>query len=292
MTKKSPDGTWCRGLAGNKVGDYKLVEFVGSGKIGYVYQAEHTEFPGSRRAVKLIFDHLKAGWEEELKKVIALELVPGVVHFHHLGSAQLKHKGQTRLCQYTVWDYISPGENLRKHLDRVGQVGTSFVVSVVERILHVLHACKEKGVARHGDLHSGNILIGDATAATLDESLQRRMPIFVSDFGDGATGASKVPKDDYEGLTQIVNEIIPRIEYSSTTATDKQILQALRQDLGKLLRESSESERRESLSCFVYWAKSSRVRKLTIYTAQGVRAACWQLQPRRLSTRRVWVSFR
>lgn len=242
--QRENEDTWCRSLAGYKVDDYKLIDFVGAGRIGYVYRAEHGDFPGSQRAVKLIFDHLKAGWEVEVKKVMALELVIGVVHFHHLGTVHIKHAGETRLCQYTVWDYIAPGENLKKHLDRVGQIGTSFLVSVVERILHVLHACKEKGVARHGDLHSGNILIGDATTATLDESLQLRAPIFVSDFGYGATGAAKAPKDDYEGLTHIINEMIPRIEYSSTTATDKQILQALRQDLGKLLRESSGSERR------------------------------------------------
>lgn len=238
------DDTWCRSLAGYKVDEYKLVDFVGAGKIGYVYRAEHSKFPGSQWAVKLIFDQLKSGWDVELKKVIGLALVPGVVHFHGLGTAQLTHQDETRLCQYTIWDYIAPGENLKTHLDRIEQIGTSFLVSVVERILHVLHACQEKGVVRHGDLHSGNILIGDATAATLDDSLQPRVPIFVSDFGYGATGAERAPKDDYEGLTHIINEMILRIEYSSTTATDKQILQALRQDLGKLLRESSGAERR------------------------------------------------
>lgn len=242
MTQRRDD-SWCRSLAGYEVDAYKLVDFVGAGKIGYVYRAEHREFPGSQWAVKLIFDELKSGWEIELKKVIGLALVPNVVHFHGLGAAQLTHKGKTRLCQYTFWDYIAPGENLRTHLERVGQIGTSFLVSVVERILHVLHACQEKGVVRHGDLHSGNILIGDATAATLDDSLEPRCPIFVSDFGYGATGAAMMPKDDYEGVTHIINEIIPRVEYSSTTATDKQILQAIRQELGKLLREPARSER-------------------------------------------------
>lgn len=155
MTRKRDD-SWCRSQAAHKVDAYTLIEFVGAGKIGYVYRAEHKEFPSSQWAIKLIFDELKSGWDVELKKVIGLALVPGVVHFHELGTAQLTHKGETRLCQYTVWDYIAPGENLKTHLERVGQIGTSFLVSVVERILHVLHACQEKGVVRHGDLHSGN----------------------------------------------------------------------------------------------------------------------------------------
>ena len=56
------------------------------------------------RAVKLTFDSLKTGWEVELKKVMSLSLVDGVVHFHDLGPAQI----ETRLCQFTVWDYIEP----------------------------------------------------------------------------------------------------------------------------------------------------------------------------------------
>jgi hypothetical protein len=246
MTPKR-DKAWCRSLVGKTVGNYKLIKFVGAGKIGYVYRAEHSDFPNSDWAVKLIFDQLKSGWDVELKKVMQLALVPGVVHFHGLGPAQLTHVGKTHLCQYTVWDYIPPGENLKQHLGRVGQIQTSFLFAVVERILHVLNACHEKGVRRHGDLHSGNILIGDATTAMFDESLQRRAPIFVSDFGYGATGAAKMPKDDYEGLAHIINEMIPKVKYATATATDRQILQAMQRDLGKFLNERTGAERRSSL---------------------------------------------
>jgi hypothetical protein len=238
------DDSWCRSLVGCTVGNYRLVKFIGAGKIGYVYRAEHTDFPGAAWALKLIFDTLKPGWEIELKKVIALALVPGVVHFHELGPAKLTHTGDTHLCQYTVWDYIAPGENLKQHLTRVKEIQTSFLIAVAERILHVLHACNEKGVRQHGDLHAGNILIGDATAAILDDSLQRRFPIFVSDFGYGATGATRLPKDDYTGLARIINEMLPKVTWDTATASDRQILQAIRRDLGKLLNEPAGAERR------------------------------------------------
>lgn len=245
--KTNPDDSWRRSLASQTVGDYRLTNYVGKGKIGYVYRAEHNNFPGSERALKLIFDTPKSGWDVELKKVMQLELVHGVVHFHNLGTAQITHDGNTRLCQYTVWDFIAPGENLKDNLKRVGQIETSFLVAVVKQILHVLQSCHDKGVARHGDLHSGNILIGDATAATLDDSLQPRAPIFVSDFGYGATGGAKIPKDDYEGLAHIINEMIPRVDRSVATATDKKILQAMRDNFGKLLREPDGPERRTPL---------------------------------------------
>ncbi len=233
---------WRRSLAGYTVGSYKLLEFVGAGKIGHVYRAEHMNLPDFPRAVKLIFDELKAGWKVELNKVMGLGLVPNVVHFHEMGTVEITHKEETHLCQYTVWDYIPPGENLNKHLIRVGKVSTSFLVSVIERILHVLNACHEKGVVRHGDLHAGNILIGDVTASTLDDSLQQRAPVFVADFGYGATGAAMIPQDDHKGLAQILKIITRKIDYSRTTSTDKQILQALRRDFGKLLRDAG-SER-------------------------------------------------
>jgi serine/threonine protein kinase len=237
------DDLWCRGLAGKTVDKYTLVEFVGAGRIGYVYKAQLSELSSAIRAVKLTFDSLKTGWEVELKKVMSLSLVDGVVHFHDLGPAQI----ETRLCQFTVWDYIEPGENLKQYLSRVNKVPTSFLLAVVERILHVLHACEAQGVVRHGDLHSGNILIGNESPAKLDDSLAPRAPIYVSDFGYGATGGMVTPKNDYQGLSGIINEMIARVEYATATATHKQILQAMQRDLGKLLNEGTGTERRAPL---------------------------------------------
>jgi len=246
MTSTEQD-KWCRGLAGKAVGKFNLVDFIGAGRIGYVYKAQLRDLPSPiYRAVKLTFD-LKTGWETELKKVMSLELVPGVVHFHELGTEQITHDGKTRLCQYTVWDYISPGENLHQYLARTNIVPASFLLAVVERILHVLHACETAGIVRHGDLHAGNILIGDESRTTLDDSLQPRAPIYVSDFGYGATAGAKAPKDDYQGLAHIINAMIPRVDYSTATATHRQILQAMQRDFGKLLNEKSGTERSNPL---------------------------------------------
>ena len=245
--KQRRDDSWHKGLSGQQAGKYKLTRFIGCGRIGYVYKAEHVEFPDAERAVKLIFDTLKTGWEQELKKVVRLALVPGVVQFHEIGADRITCDGETHLCQFTVWDYVAPGENLKDHLERVGEVEVSFLLAVVERILHVLHACHDKGISRHGDLHAGNVLIGDASAAVLDDSLHKRAPIYLSDFGYGATGAAQVPKDDYEGLAIIINDMVARLKHSVTTATDKQIVRNIRDELGKLLREPAGPERRPPL---------------------------------------------
>ena len=239
---------WAESLAGKPVGDFTLLKFVGAGKIGHVYKARFRDFPDDGvRAIKLTFDTLRPGWDVELRKVLRLNLHPNIVHFHQAGTATISHEGSTRMCQYTVWDYISPGENLRQYLKRTREIDAGFLFAVVERILHVLHSCEMEGVARHGDLHSGNILIGDQSTAPLDDSLQPRAPIYVSDFGYGATGGTIPPKDDYDGLSRIINEVIPYVPYSVATATHRQILHSMKGDLGKLLAERTRTERRSPL---------------------------------------------
>lgn len=241
------DDSWCRKLEGLSVGEYDLSSFVGAGKIGYVYRAFRRNLPNYPWAVKLAFDELKPGWDVELNKVARLALIDGVVHFHNLGTATVTYENISRLTQFTVWDYISPGESLRSYLKRVASVPTSFLFAVIEQVLRVLHACEAQGVTRHGDLHSGNILIGDQSTARLDDTLQPRAPIYVSDFGYGTTGGAKQPKDDYQGLVSIINEVLNFVDYSKASATDRQILTATRLELSKLLREPAVAERRRPL---------------------------------------------
>ena len=266
-----PTEAWYRSLAQRVVGKYVLKRFIGSGNIGYVYRASHREIQGVEMAVKLIFDKLRDGWKVELQKVMKLGLVQGVVHFHEVGEASLTHQEHTGLCQFTVWDYIPPGENLRQYLARKEKVDTSFLVAVVERILHVLVACNENGVARHGDLHAGNILIGSPSVSTLDESLKRRAPIYVSDFGYGASGAATIPKDDYLGLCQIVDELVLRVDYTTATATDRRILQSMQSVLGKLLNETSGAERQPAFEILrvLKNIKSDAQTHTTIATSEG-----------------------
>lgn len=235
---------WSRQLVDKQIGKYKLVEFVGSGKIGYVYRAVHVNWPDLERAVKLVFqDQIRDGWENELYKVLKLDIVDNVVHLHEFGFDYISHMGVSHQAQYTMWDFISPGRNLKQYLVKASTIPTSFAIAVVSRILHVLHACEARGVSRHGDLHSGNILIGDTTPVKLDDMLEPRDPIYVSDFGYGTTGAQMVPKDDYRGLGSIINEMLQHVDRSKASATDRRLLESVL-DLGKFLSEGSGPERR------------------------------------------------
>ena len=100
---------------------------------------------------------------------------------------------------------------------------------------------------RHGDLHAGNILVGNSSASTRDDDLVLRTPIFVSDFGYGATGGHTLPKDDFKGLAQIINLLMNRVDYAKASASDRQLLRSIGTDLGKLLLEPRASERQAPL---------------------------------------------
>lgn len=246
--KKPPDTAWHSQLSGLEVGEYVLGTYVGKGKVGFVYQGTDKKLPDTTVAIKLVFRQPKSGWENEIKKVAKLGRVDNVVHYHAQGTAHLSKGDRCELCIFTVWDFIPPGRNLADYLDSVGTISVSFLLAVCDRILRVLNACESEGVVRHGDLHAGNILVGEESASQLDDQLQPRLPIYVSDFGYGATGLKTTPKDDYEGLAAIVNLLIQHVDYAAETATHKRYLQAIKPLFGKLLSEAAASERTKPLA--------------------------------------------
>jgi len=239
---------WFKSLAGQALDDYVLEEHIGRGRIGHVYRAQAKDVENWQVAVKLTSAAVISGrdeWRNELNKVSQLSTIPGVVHFHGLGTAQITHAGHTELVQYTVWDYIPPARDLRRYLEENrGKISRSFFAAVVRHILLVLHACREKGIQRHGDLHAGNILVGTPDTANLDPlSLQPREPIYVSDFGYGITGGQVEPKDDYTGLAEIAQLMLEEVDWDSSNAQDRHVLQQLRQLFAKILKEGIITER-------------------------------------------------
>ncbi len=237
--------TWFETLEGKEVGQFLLQGYVGHGKIGYVYKALSKDVRDWVVAVKIIPGSPRRGWENELRKVSRLSTIPRVVHLHHLDVGRITHDRRTEIFQYTVWDYIAPGRNLFRYLKERESCTASFLLAVVEQVLRVLHACHTKGV-RHGDLHPGNVLIGEEDPADLDSSLEPREPVYVSDFGYGTTGGRKKPKDDYVGLAQIVNVLLEKAEWERGTVTDRRMLGEIRNLAGKLLREGAQTERRSA----------------------------------------------
>lgn len=236
------DFAWLTTLAGQDVGDYTLDNYIGCGRIGFVYRAHLKDIPDIEHAVKLV-PNLNEGWETELKKVAKLSKVSNVVHFHHLGTATVRSGKQSAAVQYTVWDYVHPGRNLKSILDGPTFVTGSFVLAIVETILRVLHACQCRDILRHGDLHPGNILIGEEDESQLDSNLRPVEPVYVSDFGYGATYGGPQPKDDYHGLASIADSLTKKVDWATANSSDRQLLAGTASVLRKVLSEDTQSER-------------------------------------------------
>lgn len=241
---------WYRSLEGKQFNDYKLDKFIGNGKIGYVYKASNLTIPGLNKAIKVIKGHPKDGWETELKKVALLNNVPNVVQFDHLETTPISHMGITEPIVYTIWSYIDNAQNLKDYLNDKTFVPASFVISVVETILKVLHACQKiDQVKRHGDLHSGNILIQEPDERILNESLEYTERVWVSDFGYGVTGKrTKKPKDDYDGLIKIINDLLQHVNWTKSTESERELINKLKDIGNKLLGENQHSEKHTPLS--------------------------------------------
>ena len=240
---------WFQSLSGREGHHYNLVRYIDHGNIGFVYEARSRDAPGWQIVLKLVPDErLPEFWQNEIRKVSQLSKVPGVVHFHGLGRGEEEFGHVEHSFTYTVWDYIPPGRNLKAFLDRdTNEVRPSFMIGLVEGVLKVLHACRCKGVLRHGDLHAGNILIGEPDDSVLDDALQPRLPVYVSDFGYGATGVGRPPKDDYEGLANICNTALSRVDWDRATPLDRHTVLGLQGLFRKLLQEPAHGEKREPL---------------------------------------------
>jgi hypothetical protein len=237
---KPPSIDDLKSLAGQKVGEYIIDEYVNRGKVGAVFKAHREEFGDEVVALKLMFGEQRPNWENEIKKVVKLALIKNVVHFKNLGQGTALNRSVT----YTVWDYIPPGRNLRQYLEATTEkCSPSRYVAIITTILAVLHAVQLKGVKRHGDLHPGNILVGDADVADINPATGVvSEPIYVSDFGYGASNGELQPKDDYRGLKIISDLILEHIDLDNATATDRQTLTEITRLLSKLLTETDVHE--------------------------------------------------
>lgn len=243
--KRRNNSKWFESLAGHTLKGYKLEQFLGKGKIGYVYRARSLKISDVEVAIKLTpAQKIKDEWRNEIQKVARLSTIRGIVHYHGLDTEEIISERHTELVLYTVWDFIPPGRNLHEYLSEESRtVHASFMIAVVECVLRTLHACQAKGIPRHGDLHPGNILIGNPDPGDIDAELRPREQVYVSDFGYGATGGTVRLKDDYQGLAAIANAIIDRIDWSKTTPSDKHFIVGLKELLVKVLLEKSHSEK-------------------------------------------------
>jgi len=146
------------------LGPYLLVEPVGSGSLGAVYRATHTE-TRRRFAVKLL--PLRSVWnvrqaKRQVAALGALPPTPALVPIVDIGTAGGSH--------YLVWPFAE-GESLESLVRRAGPLAPAHAARFVAEALAGLAGCHAAGFA-HGLIKPSNLQLGpDRKARLLDLGL-------------------------------------------------------------------------------------------------------------------------
>ncbi|HEX6903028.1 MAG TPA: protein kinase [Thermoanaerobaculia bacterium] len=169
------------GLIGRKIGPYRVLEYLGGGGMGVVYQAEDTRLS---RVVALKFlppeltrdPDAKARFMLEARAASALDH-PNLCTILELGEAV---DGRLYLAMPRY-----DGETLRRRIGR-GPLPLEEVLEISEQIARGLTKAHRNGIV-HRDLKPANIMItGDGVVKILDFGLAKLMGAAVSRTGSAA----------------------------------------------------------------------------------------------------------
>jgi hypothetical protein len=243
-------------LLGSTIGHYTLDEYIGSGRHGHVFKGRHVRRQSAPLAIKIHYGEPEPGWDDHLDSMYRLHLVQGVVRLNDYGvvklTAPLPPDGH-----YTVWDYIPPGQNLAQYI-ALRPVKATEMIAIVEEVLRILHLCRERGSAGHGDLHSGNILIGEPSQIGTSDDTLLRQPIYLTDFNQAGDDQAIALWSDYKGLEGVIAEMGGRFNQFDASSNDRALVQAASGPIRKMLLEQNAAERNTPLQL---WEEIRALRK-------------------------------
>ena len=197
--------------------DITISTLVDSGYNGHVFRA-HSIGLGRDVACKVIpAANLVRGidgkeiWWSEVHKADALRS-PIVVKFEDIRNWVDSTAGID--CVVLISEFVE-GPSLRRFIkDNTEQVTVAFIVDWLSTMLNLFHEMEVRGV-KHGDLHTGNILVEDRSSYDL---LGPRFAFRVMDFGVAEATSDVRFRDDYHQLAVVLKELLEVVipQYSST----------------------------------------------------------------------------
>ena len=175
-----------------KLGKYEIIEEIGRGANGIVYQAVDTRL---QRTVALKVLHPRVLWEPDLvarfyKEASAAARLdhPNIIDIHDVDEADGVH--------YIAMKYL-PGRSIRRILDEEGSLPLEEAVPIVRQIAAALDHAHKEGLL-HRDIRPSNIMVDDQGHATL------------MDFGL-AVGIDSAYASGPSGLTGTAEYIAPEV---------------------------------------------------------------------------------
>ena len=123
---------------------------------------------------------------------------------------------------FFISDFVE-GTNLRTYLKQNKQdIGIVFVETLLGTLFELLYELKERQMS-HGDLHTGNILVGSG-----EYELSNRPVFRVTDFGVGLLTSDIRHANDYLQVAAILRQLLETINYQHCESRDRFIYNVLK----------------------------------------------------------------
>lgn len=137
-----------------QIGNYRIIDYIGSGGFGSVFRAEDISTPGRVVAVKEL--HKKHTRSAVIKQRFFQEAL-AMARLAHPNLPKLHTFGEDNGCYYLVMEFIS-GQLLSDELHEKGPVDPARAASIISQVLDALGYAHRNGII-HRDLKPDNIIL-------------------------------------------------------------------------------------------------------------------------------------
>ena len=144
-------------MSERRIGNYQIIDYVGSGGFGSVFKAEDVNTPGRVVAIKEL--HKKHTRNAVIKQRFFQEAV-AMARLDHPNLPRLFTFGEDNGSYYLVMEFIS-GKLLTDEIQNTGSLSPARAASIIEQVLAAVSYAHRNGII-HRDLKPDNIiLVGD-----------------------------------------------------------------------------------------------------------------------------------
>ncbi len=183
VASKNPSST--PSIPYSQLGNYKLGELIGSGGMGNVYKAQHTQF-GRTRAVKVIKQQfVEAGHRDIVRRFYQEIKVVGLLEHPNLIVA-IESSTPTEPVHYLVMEYIN-GISTDRLIKQHGPLSVADACEIIRQAAHGLEYIHQNGMV-HRDIKPSNLMV------TLTETNHSRLALGSSVSLNTASESSIQPK--------------------------------------------------------------------------------------------------
>ncbi|NIM13609.1 MAG: protein kinase [Candidatus Aminicenantes bacterium] len=154
----------------NYIGNYKIIDKIGTGGMGQVYLAQHTSEPSRKVALKVLKDEYVVD-SVQIKRFKQEALV--IDQIEHANIIKIFERGEHGQNIYIAMEWL-PGKTLGKRLEEEQPLSISDCVHIMRQIAGALTVIHKKKIV-HRDLKPDNIMLVE----------KNKDPLFVKllDFG-------------------------------------------------------------------------------------------------------------